>query len=154
MKIPIYELRNDKDRQTYLFEVNSFEADCTLFQQPSQIVKFLKDGFQMEQLATERVYAVYFKYMSQVAGIMLIAQGGYNAAYFSPREVLVCGLLLDAHNFVMVHNHPSGKVVPSTYDREITQKMQEAGEIVGLQLMDHLIIGKDYFSFVESGLLI
>jgi DNA repair protein RadC len=55
---------------------------------------------------------------------------------------------------VVAHNHPSGRLDPSPEDREITTRLHEAGNIIGIALLDHLVISRDgYFSFVEHGLL-
>jgi DNA repair protein RadC len=55
---------------------------------------------------------------------------------------------------IFIHNHPSGDPAPSREDREITRRLKEAGEILGIKVLDHIIIGDgSYFSFVESGLL-
>lgn len=54
---------------------------------------------------------------------------------------------------MLIHNHPSGDPAPSREDREITRRLKEAGDLLGIRVLDHLIIGETYMSFVEMGLL-
>jgi len=54
---------------------------------------------------------------------------------------------------MLIHNHPSGEPQPSREDREITRRLKEAGELLGIRVLDHIIVGSSYFSFVEMGLL-
>jgi DNA repair protein RadC len=54
---------------------------------------------------------------------------------------------------ILAHNHPSGKVEPSREDREVTRRLVSASEIVGIEVLDHVILGRDYFSMKEHGML-
>jgi DNA repair protein RadC len=58
-----------------------------------------------------------------------------------PREVLRLALLAAAHSIIVVHNHPSGDPQPSRQDMEVTAQLKEAGDVVGIPLLDHIIIG-------------
>ena len=83
-------------------------------------------------------------------------QGTLDAASVYPREVVKAALACNAAAVILAHNHPSGDTTPSREDKEITRRLKEAGEILGIKVLDHIIVDTDSgssFSFVESGLL-
>lgn len=72
----------------------------------------------------------------------------------TPREVFVEALKYHAVSLILIHNHPSGDPTPSECDREITERIYKAGELLGIRLLDHIVIGdQKYVSFREQGLL-
>ncbi|OMC89227.1 DNA repair protein RadC [Viridibacillus sp. FSL H7-0596] len=80
--------------------------------------------------------------------------GSLNASIVHPREVVKPAILSNAASIMVCHNHPSGNVEPSPEDIEVTKRLQEVGEIVGIELLDHIILGEDsYLSFREKGYL-
>lgn len=84
----------------------------------------------------------------------LMSKGTVNASLISPREIFLEALKYHAVNIALVHNHPSGDPSPSKEDCIITKKVASAGEIIGVRLIDHIIIGDNsYISFKERGLL-
>ena len=84
----------------------------------------------------------------------VISKGTVNASLIEPREVLITALRHKAVQVVLLHNHPSGDITPSSADRKVTQQLKEAFDIVGIPLLDHIIIGDNsYMSFQEQGLL-
>lgn len=83
-----------------------------------------------------------------------ISEGSLNQSIVHPREVFTAAVRESAAAVILVHNHPSGDPVPSREDREITRRLKESGEIMGIRVLDHIIIGDgSYYSFVEMGLL-
>ncbi len=82
-----------------------------------------------------------------------VSVGSLNQSIVHPREVFKTALLSSAAAIVLIHNHPSGDPTCSREDREITRRLKEAGEILGIRVLDHVIVGDSYFSFVEQGLL-
>ncbi len=83
-----------------------------------------------------------------------VSEGSLNQSIVHPREVFAPAVRESAAAVIFIHNHPSGDPAPSREDREITRRLKEAGEILGIKVLDHIIIGDGaYFSFVESGLL-
>jgi len=83
-----------------------------------------------------------------------VSEGSLNQSIVHPREVFSRAVKESAAAVILVHNHPSGDPGPSREDREITRRLKEAGEILGIRVLDHIIIGDgSYFSFVEQGLL-
>lgn len=83
-----------------------------------------------------------------------ISEGSLTASVVHPREVFKPAIRESAASIILVHNHPSGDVEPSRNDKEITKKLVSAGEIIGIGVLDHIIIGKSaYFSFCDSNLI-
>lgn len=82
-----------------------------------------------------------------------VSEGSLNQSIVHPREVFAPAVRESAAAVIFIHNHPSGDPAPSREDREITRRLKEAGEILGIKVLDHIIIDGAYFSFVESGLL-
>ena len=83
-----------------------------------------------------------------------VSEGSLNQSIVHPREVFAPAVRESAAAVIFIHNHPSGDPAPNREDREITRRLKEAGEILGIKVLDHIIIGDGaYFSFVESGLL-
>ena len=85
--------------------------------------------------------------------VRIISIGLLNRTLVHPREVFVGAIEDRAAAIILCHNHPSGNVEPSEEDIQITKRMKDAGEILGIAILDHIIIGKipDYYSFLESG---
>ena len=84
----------------------------------------------------------------------VLSIGTVNASLLSPREVFVQALKNKASHIMLLHNHPSGDSAPSNQDILITNKIKEAGKLVEIPLLDHIIIGNGtYTSFKENGLL-
>ena len=87
-------------------------------------------------------------------GFNLVSLGSLNEATCHPREVFRPAIAAAAHCIAVAHNHPSGDPSPSDADRRATRRLREAGETLGLQLVDHVVIGNGaHFSFREHGIL-
>ena len=83
-----------------------------------------------------------------------ISEGSLTASVVHPREVFKPAIRESAASIILVHNHPSGDVEPSRNDKEITKKLVSSGEIIGIDVLDHIIVGKStYFSFCDSNLI-
>jgi DNA repair protein RadC len=83
-----------------------------------------------------------------------MSSGTVNTSIMPIREVLIQALKEEAVNIILVHNHPSGDPSPSSEDIRVTKRMLEAGNLIGITLMDHIIIGDNrYISLKEQGLI-
>jgi len=91
---------------------------------------------------------------NEILNIRVVSIGLIDRSPVHPREVFADALTDRASAIVVAHNHPTGGVEPSTSDIQITAQLKAAGEIVGIELLDHIIFNRtDYFSFLESGRL-
>lgn len=90
---------------------------------------------------------------NKIICIDIVSIGSLNQSIVTPRETYKSTLLSSAAAIILIHNHPSGDPAPSREDMEITRRLKEAGELLGIRVLDHIIVGESYFSFVEGGLL-
>ena len=99
---------------------------------------------------TECVLAIFVNARHRVSGYAEIARGTHNASRFTPRDVLVPALHAACAGVILCHNHPSQEVSPSRADRKVTVALREAGRLIGIPLLDHIVVsGDDYWSFRE-----
>jgi DNA repair protein RadC len=96
----------------------------------------------------------------RVLAVEEVTRGTLNESLFHPREAFRPALARQAHAVILVHNHPSGNPQPSEADLQVTRRMKQAGELLQVELLDHVILGapqaggeKNYFSFKDEGLL-
>jgi len=92
---------------------------------------------------------------NEVAGYHEVGRGSLNACIVHPREVFKAAVLRNAASVLIAHNHPSGDPTPSPEDAALTDRLRDAGHLLGIDLLDHIVIGTNgrYFSFREAGRL-
>ncbi|SHL55551.1 DNA repair protein RadC [Anaerocolumna jejuensis DSM 15929] len=89
----------------------------------------------------EYLYAVYLTAKCEPIAIELISIGTLNATFVCPRDVIKTALLCSAHGFIIFHNHPSGgDIIPSKEDINMTKRLKEASQLIGVELIDHIIL--------------
>ena len=114
-------------------------------------------SYYMEQLRhepKERLLMSMFDAKCSLIGDTILSVGTVNASLISPREVFITAMNYKAVHIILLHNHPSGSPCPSNQDVLVTEKLWECGELLGIRLSDHIIIGDNkYYSFREKGLL-
>jgi DNA repair protein RadC len=103
----------------------------------------------------EHFVIILLNQKNRVIGVSTISIGSLTASIVHPREVYKSAILANAASIVCGHNHPSTDCQPSKEDRAITARLVEAGRLLGISVLDHVIIGGDgrYFSFADEGLL-
>lgn len=101
--------------------------------------------------------SVHLNCKNYIIGVETISMGSVTSSLVHPREVFKGAIINNATSLILLHNHPSGDPAPSQDDRDITQRLKQTGDILGVRILDHMIFGskeiKPYFSFVEAGLL-
>lgn len=108
----------------------------------------------LRHLQQEKVILMMLDTKSKLIKDMEMTSGTINASLLSPREILLTALKYEAVNIIILHNHPSGDPTPSREDIHSTKRLKEAGTLVGIKLMDHVIIGDNkYISLGEEGYL-
>lgn len=122
------------------------------FRKPCTIADYYME--QMRHLEQEQLVVMYFDTKCRLIKDKILTTGTINQSLISSREIFVEALKCNAVNIVLVHNHPSGDCVPSREDCKVTKKIQEAGKLIGINLIDHIIIGdRKYTSLKEAGIL-
>ena len=108
----------------------------------------------VKYLEVEQVRAIYLGTKNGILGTRIISQGTINSAIISPREIFSVAVKLMAASVILIHNHPSGDPTPSHEDIELTKKVLEAGKVLDITLLDHVIIAESgYVSLKERGLI-
>lgn len=93
---------------------------------------------------------------NRITGIHTVSQGSLNQSIVHPREVFKAAILANSAAIVLAHNHPTGDLTPSREDLEITRRLKEAGELLGVHVLDHVIVDTDKgksSSFINQGLM-
>jgi DNA repair protein RadC len=101
----------------------------------------------------EEFHALILDNKHRVIHEKMITLGTLNQSLIHPREVFAPAIELRAASVILIHSHPSGDPKPSKQDIEITKRLSEVGEIMGIKVLDHVIIGDGYFSFVDDGIM-
>ncbi|MBO0462362.1 MULTISPECIES: RadC family protein [Enterococcus] len=113
-----------------------------------ELILELKDQKQ------EHLVCIYLDTKNQILLKKTLFIGSLDQTIAHPREVFHYAVRYSAARLVIAHNHPSGNVLPSKQDMRLTRRIQECGEMMGIEVLDHLIIGrKQYFSLREEGLM-
>ena len=108
----------------------------------------------LKNLKKEIVKIVLLDPKLQYIKDLAILEGSLNASIVHPREVMIPAIRESAASFALIHNHPSGDPTPSQQDFEITHRLNKTGNIIGIHMVDHIIIGGNgFFSFADEGLL-
>lgn len=121
---------------------------------PGDIVKLCQS--LIGDIDREELVVISLNTKNEPVSANICSRGSLNASIVHPREVAKAILLSNANSFIICHNHPSGDISPSSEDKAITSRLKKVGELIGVKLLDHIIIGSlsdKYFSFKEEGLL-
>jgi DNA repair protein RadC len=122
-------------------------------------IKCSRDVFDLiaplvSDLPHEEFWILFLNRSNKVINRMKLSQGGISGTVTDVRIVMKKAIENLASGIIVCHNHPSGNLSPSESDTRITQKIKEAGALMDIQLLDHLIVSdKDYYSFADNGLL-
>ncbi len=121
------------------------------FQSPQSIADYYME--KTRYLEKEYVYMLMFDSKHKLIKDVRISEGTINSSLLSPREVFVEALRYDAVFIILIHNHPSGDPTPSIQDIDITNRIYDAGMLIGINLSDHIILGNNcYVSLAERGI--
>lgn len=112
-------------------------------------------GTMFEQYDREHFSIACIDAKHKIIGFHTIAVGTLTTALVHPREVFKTAILLSSASCALFHNHPSGDPTPSREDRELTKRLEQAGELLGIHVLDHIIFGANnrYYSFADEGFI-
>jgi DNA repair protein RadC len=106
---------------------------------------------RLPQLEREVFYVLLLDGKNRVQGEVLVSEGSLTAALVHPREVFSPAIRAAAAALILVHNHPSGDPTPSAEDRAITERLRQVGELVGIRVLDHVVIGRQGWTSMAEG---
>jgi DNA repair protein RadC len=127
--------------------------------EPGQSLRSSEDVFRhfrddLEKEKRELFYVVLLNNKNKKIRDVKISEGSLTASLVHPREVYNPVIRESAAAVIFVHNHPSGDPAPSPEDIEITRRLKEVGDLMGVRVLDHVVVGRDrYFSFNDKGML-
>ena len=116
---------------------------------PEKIYNYMKS--EVEGKNQEYFYAIYLDSKKNLIDKKLLFIGTLNKSIVHPREIFKYAYLLSASSIICVHNHPSGDTIPSKEDLNLTKALVEIGKIQGINIIDNIIIGKNYYSLYQYG---
>jgi DNA repair protein RadC len=142
--LPIYQISLVREGSVK-FPFKRFSNSREIFQLGKQL---------LENCDREYFYVLSLDAKNQMIGLNLVSVGSLSTSVVHPREVFKLLVLQSAAAAIFFHNHPSGDPSPSREDKDCTIRLINAGTILGIRVLDHIIIGSnDYYSFADSGML-
>lgn len=132
-RIPVYKVM--------LVKEGNQSAENKVLSEPKDVHDILS-GY-LHGLDREHFVVLLLDVRRKPIGINTVSIGGLNQTIVHPREVFKPAILSNAAAMILAHNHPSGDPKPSSEDISITQRIVEAGELLGIQVLDHIVIGED-----------
>jgi len=121
---------------------------------PDKVAEIMNDVFNIEELPEEHFFLLCLNTKNHITNISEVSHGTINASLVRPADVFKRALVANANAVILVHNHPSGEISPSQEDVTVTNRLRDCGDMLGVPVLDHIIIGHDrYYSFKEKGLL-
>lgn len=116
---------------------------------PDTVARFAVEQLRLNVKCEEYMYVLTLDTKNQLAGVHQVSQGTLNGALVHPREIFKRALLNNAASILLIHNHPSGNPTPSREDVEMTKRIKAAGDIIGITLLDHIIMGDGVHNYAS-----
>ena len=152
MEIKVSEVMQREDNSLYLKEIKVINYEkVEILNTPDNVVKLMTDVFEINKKISEEIFVIALTTDSKPLHFFRLNRGTVNTSLLDTRGLMISLLLANASTFVVVHNHPSGSIIPSKPDIEITQKLNKAADLLGLTFADHIIIDAtgNHYSFME-----
>lgn len=155
MRITTYRNYIDEEQKCYLVKERSINyPSLKNMNTPQSVHEIMCHVFHLDQSAVEQTYLICLNTQNVPIAFIFLSQGTCNASLVHPREIFLQALLASGVKIILCHNHPSQEVTPSRQDISLTKKIKEAGELMQIPLLDHIIIASHcYYSFKEQQLL-
>ena len=155
MTIHEYNIRLDENRLPILKEGAKYNIDARIkFDNPKRIYELASEILDLENAAEEYCYVLALDNKCKLKGLYEVGHGTVDASIVDVRGIFQKALFLGGSRIILIHNHPSGDPTPSADDVKLTQRVKSAGEILDIQLLDHVVVGyRNYTSLKEIGLM-
>lgn len=154
MRITQYKTKLTEDKKVKLEKERS--KNCPeinkVVNSPDLVLKVARGFLGMHEDTEEYGYMLCLNTKMCLTSVFQISHGTVNSAMMGAREIFQKALLANAVNIIVMHNHPSGDCNPSMEDIQVTERLVKAGEIIGVQVLDHIIVGENsYYSLKANG---
>lgn len=154
MRVVKYRTKLTADKKVTLEKelcVNRPDLDKTI-RSPENVATFARDFLHLHEQSEEYLYMICMNVKNVITSVFEISHGNVNSSIVGVREIFQKALLANAVSIIVMHNHPSGDPKPSREDVEVTKRIAEAGKIIGVDLLDHIIVGdRSFTSLKEKG---
>ncbi len=139
---------------SYVKEHPLSEVNKAKIRSSTESAKVLRSIWEDDLDMIERAYVLFLNNANQVQTVSMISMGGLMGTVVDLRIIFATALNCLATGIVLAHNHPSGSLNPSQSDIQLTKRVQEAGKVLDINLLDHIILTEDsYYSFADDGRL-
>lgn len=155
MTVYEYNVRLNELRMPILREGAKYKVDAKIvFNTPERVQNLASEILDLENAAEEYCYVLALDNKCKLKGLYEVGHGTVDASIVDVRGIFQKALFLGASKIILMHNHPSGDPTPSEDDVKLTQRVKIAGEILDIQLLDHVVVGyRNYKSLKEIGLM-
>lgn len=122
--------------------------------QPLDVVNLIKE--LIAEKDREYLLVICLNVRNEINNISTVSVGSLSSSIVHPREVFKTAILSNSCSIILSHNHPGGSIIPSSEDKNVSIRIKEAGKILGIDLLDHIIVGFDnpeYYSFKEHDMI-
>lgn len=124
----------------------AYEYNDTVIRSTLDAVDFINQQEDIANDAEENVYCIAMNNKNQIISFSQIAKGGTDLCNFDTKTLFKTILLCNANKFILVHNHPSGDCTPSETDYKTTKRIQDASNLLGLTLLDHIVVAQNGYA--------
>jgi len=139
-RVPRYRINLVREGGLWVHEKN--------LNRPHQVYEFAAQVVEEDELDREALYVICLDQKNRVIGVNLVALGHLTATLTHAREVFKTAVLLNAASVIVFHNHPSGVADESKQDVQVTRALYKAGEILGINMLDHVIVGDNVYTSI------
>lgn len=115
---------------------------------PKAAYELIKDMLESED--REKLIACFLNTKNQPVAVNIVSIGSLNSSIIHPREIFKVAVLSNAATIILYHNHPSGDPTPSSEDFSATERIKECGKLMGIDLLDHIIVGSDSYHSMRA----
>jgi DNA repair protein RadC len=147
MELTLFDVKLVKEKTV------DYKIKTTISDSPTAVVEIVKSATNIINSTVEKFGMLCLDTKNVVRGIHILAIGEVNSCIVDIRGIMQRALLNNATSIIIFHNHPSGDCLPSNQDIYMTNKIKEACKIMTIHLLDHVIIGDEYYSFLEHKIL-
>ena len=151
MKLHFYRMELDEQSLPMMVregETYSVDGRCK-YNNPEKLYELAK-SIRLPERAEEYLYMACLDGSSHCIGLCEVSHGTVNSSLIGAREVFQRALLMGAVSIILIHNHPSSDTTPSNADIAVTRNLVEAGKLIGVPVLDHLIVGRDGFTSLRE----
>lgn len=137
----LHELKQDNDKMMRLARRQLLCKEDVFFKDPCDVAIFARDILKTQELANEQMFVFCTSSAMQIIGVVRVSIGGIDSAVVPIDKIFQSALLMNVRAIIVMHNHPSGNCAPSEEDESVTKRLIQAGNIIGVPVLDHVVVG-------------